>query len=129
LIYWWSEKQIVVPRSSTEAECRALTNTTSELVWLWWLLGDMVATQLFSTSLHCDNRSAIQIAYNDVFHEGPKHIEVDCHFIIHNLVVNDLHLVSVSSLDQAVDVFTKAHLPQHFQELISKLKMGFALPP
>ena len=37
---WKSKKQAVVSRSSTEAELRALATTTSEIVWLRWLLAD-----------------------------------------------------------------------------------------
>ena len=39
---WKSKKQAAVSRSSTEVELRALVTTTSEIVWLRWLLADFV---------------------------------------------------------------------------------------
>jgi hypothetical protein len=86
LISWRSKKQTVVARSSTEAEYRALADTTAELLWLRWLLQDMGVSLSSATPLYCDNRSAIQIAHNDVFHERTKHIEIDCHLVRHHLL-------------------------------------------
>uniref|UniRef100_A0A2N9FNI5 Reverse transcriptase Ty1/copia-type domain-containing protein n=1 Tax=Fagus sylvatica TaxID=28930 RepID=A0A2N9FNI5_FAGSY len=85
--------------TSTEAEYRALADATSELLWLRWLLADMGAPQTTSTPIHYNNRSAIHIAYNDVFHKRTKYIEIDCHFIRHHLQQSALHLLSVSSED------------------------------
>ncbi|XP_026435793.1 uncharacterized protein LOC113333582 [Papaver somniferum] len=41
LISWRSKKRTVVSRSSDEAEYRALAHSTSEIVWMRWLLEDM----------------------------------------------------------------------------------------
>ena len=96
-------------RSSAEVEYRALTDTTSELLWLRWLLKDLGVSTSSATPLYCDNYSAIHIAYNDVFHERTKHIEIDYHFICYHLVHGAFKLFSVSSKDQLVDIFTKSH--------------------
>ncbi|KAL6330497.1 hypothetical protein AAG906_040427 [Vitis piasezkii] len=108
LISWRSKKQTFVARSNTEAEYRALADTTSELLWLRWLLKDLGVSTSSATPLYCDNQSAIHIAHNDVFHERTKHIEIDCHFIRYHLVHGALKLFSVSSKDQLADIFTKS---------------------
>ena len=97
LISWRSKKQKVVVRSSTKAQYRALAATTAELIWLCWLLQDLDVDCSTATKLHCDNRSAIQITHNDVFHERTKHIEIDCHFIRHHMLQGTLTVKSVSS--------------------------------
>jgi hypothetical protein len=89
----------------------------------------MGAPQTTSTPIHCDNRSAIHIAHNDVFHERIKHIEIDCHFIRHHLQQSALHLLYVSSEDQLANVFTKSHPPGCLRDLVSKLKMASSSPP
>ena len=129
LVSWRSKKQTVVSRSSTESEYRALADATSELLWLRWLLSDLGVSQPTSTVLHCDNRSAIQIAHNDVFHERTKHIEIDCHFIRHHVSQGTVDLLSVSSADQTADIFTKSHLPGRFLDLLCKLKLASTAPP
>ncbi|KAL4023389.1 hypothetical protein IC575_017141 [Cucumis melo] len=128
LISWQSKKQSVVSRSNTESEYRALADATSELLWLRWLLTDIGPPQSAPIVLHCDNRSAIQIAHNDVFHERTKHIENDCHFVRHHLQNNTLYLQPISTTDQPADIFTKALHSPRFTKLTHKLKVVSTLP-
>uniref|UniRef100_A0A2N9FH94 Reverse transcriptase Ty1/copia-type domain-containing protein n=1 Tax=Fagus sylvatica TaxID=28930 RepID=A0A2N9FH94_FAGSY len=121
--------QYIVSCSSTKAEYRALVDTTSELLALRWLLEDMGLTHSSPIVIHCDNRSAIQIAHNDVFHERTKHIEIDCHPVRYHLSVGILRLLLVSSSNQTTDIFTKTFPPGRFRDLVSKLKMASVRPP
>ncbi|CAJ2651271.1 unnamed protein product [Trifolium pratense] len=123
LISWKSKKQDIVSRSSTEAEYRAMATTTSGIVWLRWLLSDMGVPLSKPTPMYCDNKSAIQIAHNSVFHERTKHIEIDCHLTRHHLQHGTITLPFVSSSLQIADLFTKTHSIKRFHFLIDKLPM------
>ncbi|XP_015170070.1 uncharacterized protein [Solanum tuberosum] len=81
LVSWKSKKQNTVSRSSAEAEYRSMATTVAELVWLQGLLQELGAQVELPMELHCDNKAAIQIASNPMYHERTKHIEIDCHFI------------------------------------------------
>lgn len=63
-----------------------------------------------STPLHCDNPSAIQIAYNDVFHECTKHMKIDYHFMTHFMSTSiSRHYASISiSINELTDFLIKS---------------------
>ena len=110
-------------RFSTEAEYRALADTTSELLWLRWLFKDLGVSTSFATPLYCDNQNAIYIAHNDIFHERTKHIEIDYHFICCHFVHGALKLFFVSSKDQLADIFTKSLPKGCTRDLVDNLKL------
>ncbi len=122
-------KQHIVSCSSIEAEYRVLADTISELLALRWLLEDIGLTYSSPTVIHCNNRSVIQIAHNDVFHERTKYIEIDCHLVRHHLFAGILRLLPVSSSVQTADIFTKNFPPGCFCDLVSKLKVASVRPP
>lgn len=88
----------------------------------------MRVLQHLPMTIGCDNRSAIQIAHNDVFHEQTKHIKIDCHFCSLTRSRNTLWLLPITSEEQPADLFTKVHSPSRFYDFLSKLKITSHLP-
>jgi hypothetical protein len=127
LVSWSAKKQVVVSRSSTEAEYRALALTTAELFWLRMLFKELGICLHRAPTLWCDNVSALALASNPVFHARTKHIEVDYHFIREKVVNGDILLKFISTLDQTADIFTKRLSKAQFAALKSKL-MVTSLP-
>ncbi|CAL1387263.1 unnamed protein product [Linum trigynum] len=52
-----------------------------EIQWITQILRDFKVEYKGPALAYCDNKSAIHMAENPVFHERTKHIEIDCHFI------------------------------------------------
>lgn len=62
LVSWKTKKQKTVAKSSGEAE-----------VWISSVLADLKIPINYPVALHCDNKAAMHIATNPVFHERTKH--------------------------------------------------------
>ncbi|GAU42474.1 hypothetical protein TSUD_100860 [Trifolium subterraneum] len=123
LISWKSKKKNVVSRSSSEAEYRALAQTTCEGQWLKFLLQDFNIPHTTPIVIYCDNKSALHIAANPVFHERTKHIEMDCHVVREKVQEGLIHLLPVSSKEQVADILTKSLHPGPLSMLHDKLGM------
>ena len=120
-ITWASKKQPTVSRSSTEAEYRALATTAVDITWLQHLLHDIGITLERRPLLLCDNKSAIHLSSNPVFHARTKHIEIDGHFIREKVTAGNLCLRYLPTSKQIADVLTKALPREQFEDFRYKL--------
>ncbi|GKC41214.1 putative RNA-directed DNA polymerase [Tanacetum coccineum] len=68
-------------KSSAEAEYRAMSSVTCEIIWILKILTELKVEYKTPVDMFCDNSPAIQIAANPVFHERTKHFEIDIFFL------------------------------------------------
>lgn len=74
-------KQHSVALSTTNVEYVSASETTTQVVWLRFVLEDFRELQTDVTPLYCDNQSAIPMTKNLVLHLRSKHIHRMYHYI------------------------------------------------
>ena len=85
-----------------------MTGACCELTWLRYLLKDLGVLHQEPALLYCDNKAALHIAANPVFHERTRHIAMDCHYIRDKIQDGSVATRFVNSTHQLADVLTKA---------------------
>ena len=114
---WMSKKQPIVTLSTCEAEYVAATKCVSHAIWLRNLLKELNMSQVEPTEIRVDNKSAIALAKNPVFHDRSKHIDTRYHYIRECVASSEVQLKFVKSRDQIADIFTKPLKTEDFIRL------------
>ena len=123
LVSWSFKKHTIVSRSTVESEYRALTLTTSEILWITYLLKELKVSFNKPHILDCDNKSAEALANNPKYHSITKHIELDLHFIREYTANKEQIIEHVSSSNQLAEVLTKRLSFDHFAYMRTKLNV------
>lgn len=121
-----SKKQALTSRSSTEAEYRALVDSSCEVIWLKQLLAELIVSHTGPIFLFCDNKSALDLATNTIYHALTKHIELDCHFIREKIHMGIVSILSIASKLNPADILTKGLGKVPNWNCCSKLGLSFA---
>ncbi|CAL2249531.1 unnamed protein product [Prunus armeniaca] len=117
---WSSKKQETVALSSAEAEYVATASSACQAIWLKRIFEDMGECQIETTEILCDNKSAIAMAKNPVFHSKTKHITIKHHFLRKVSANKEVELKYCKTEEQIADIFTKA-LPRPKFELLRSM--------
>ncbi|KAL0408239.1 UNVERIFIED_CONTAM: Retrovirus-related Pol polyprotein from transposon RE2 [Sesamum radiatum] len=126
-VSWKTKKQATVSKSTAEAEYRSLASIVCELTWISYLLQDLGISFPKLIPLFCDNKAAVHITANPVFHERTKHLEIDCH-IVRDKLKEGFITPTISAKEQIADILTKPLTGPAFQFMKSKLNL-LSLPP
>ena len=94
--------------SSAEAEYRAGTYATKEIIWLRSLLRELNRKQRKATVLKEDNFACrVKMIENPVVSGRNKHIELDMHFVRDHHQLQHIRVKKMNSEKQIADLMTK----------------------
>ncbi|KAG8492388.1 hypothetical protein CXB51_009733 [Gossypium anomalum] len=117
MVCWSSKKQSLVAQSTAEAEYVAAASAVNQAIWLRKILADLNLIQEEATEILCDNKSAVAIAKNPVFHGRTKHFDIKLHVIREMEQACEIKLVHCNSENQIADILTKGLGVSRFNKL------------
>jgi hypothetical protein len=122
-VSWATKRQVVVSRSSVEAEYRVVANDVAEASWMRQLLHELYNPLQRATLVYCDNISVVYLSTNPVQHQCTKHVEIDLHFVRERVAAGVVRVLSVPTTLQFADIFTKGLPSSVFLDIRSSLNI------
>ena len=103
--------------SSCEAEFMAATEAAKQAIWLQELLEEVSKQSCKKGVIRLDNKSAIALTKNLVFHGRSKHIHKRYHFIRACVENDQVDVQRVPGIEQRADILTKVLGRIKFKEI------------
>jgi hypothetical protein len=93
------------------------------------LLGDLLNRDRSKVVLNIDNKSAISLCKNLVYHQRSKHLDTRYHYIRNCTEEAKIDVKYVSTKDQLADILTKALNRVKFLEMRKKIGLHVVKKP
>ena len=106
-ISWKSKGQKSVTLSSTEAEYVAISELSTEILFIKSLLEFLGLKVPFPIEVNVDNIGAIYLANNATGSNRTKHVDTQYHFVREYIEQGILKIIYVRSEENDADIFTK----------------------
>lgn len=99
----------------------AATTTTCQGIWIGRLLSEITNCNIKPPVLYLDNKSALDLAKNPVFHGRSKHIDTRFHFIIECIENGEVTIEHVSTNKQHTYILSKSMVRTKVEKMIDLL--------
>lgn len=99
----------------------AATSAACQAIWIRNVLNQITGEITGPVVLFVDNKSAIDLAKNVVFHGRSKNIHVRYHFIRECVERGDIVMEYMNSSEQKADILTKAMVTSKFERMCDLL--------
>ena len=116
-ISWQSQKQQTMTLSSCEAKFIIATETLCQASWLRNLLNEVIRSELKWVTFYVDNKSAIALMKNLVFHGRNIHIDTSFHFIRECVAKRKIVVEFLCTRERRADILTKTLARFKFAEM------------
>lgn len=102
-----------------------MCRVTVEPAWISRLYEEFEVPNATPIPLKCDNMDSMYIAFNPMYHEQTKHIEIDYQFVCEKVKSGLISLSHVSTNDQKAEILTKSFLGN--QHIDATFMLGFLM--
>jgi hypothetical protein len=125
-VSWQSRKQRTPALSSVEAEYMATTQASKEALWWRYFLTELGLPPKGPTIIYSDSQGSIALAKNPEHHDRTKHIDIQYHFIRHQLATGAVKLHYIGTEDMVADVLAKPLTEERHRMLVLRMGVGAA---
>ena len=108
LVSWSTKKQATVALSTAEAELMAAAEVIKEVIWMKYILNELMYEVRLPIHIFIDNQSTIKIIQNDIEHDRTKHIDIKYHFMKEKIKEGIIFPQWIETEKQLGDLFTKS---------------------